>query len=154
MTAMSRLRNRITNRAPDFVIGPAQHPYLRRWWVVPRNRLLNIYLHQFLADDDDRALHDHPWANVSVLIEGEYIEVLATKGATSARVRRAPGSVIFRRPSTAHRIELLDGRPCWTLFITGPAVRKWGFWCPQGWRYWRDFVAERNSGEVGKGCAP
>ena len=52
---------RITRRPADFVIGGAERPYLRRWWVIPRNRLFNVYLHQFLRSDDDRALHDHPW---------------------------------------------------------------------------------------------
>lgn len=24
-------------------------------------------------------------------------------------------------------------RPCWTLVLTGPRVREWGFWCSTGW---------------------
>lgn len=47
-------------RAPDFYIGGNANPYLLRWWVIPRNRFFNVYLHKFLRDDDDRALHDHP----------------------------------------------------------------------------------------------
>ncbi|MGE4307333.1 MAG: hypothetical protein AB7E24_25275 [Novosphingobium sp.] len=33
----------IMQRSPDFVIGDN---YLRRWWVVPRNRFCNAYLHE------------------------------------------------------------------------------------------------------------
>ncbi|SID67872.1 Protein of uncharacterised function (DUF550) [Mycobacteroides abscessus subsp. abscessus] len=47
-------------------------PYLLRWYVIPRNRWLNIYLHKFLRDDDDRALHDHPWWFVSLMLWGQY----------------------------------------------------------------------------------
>ena len=75
------LRRRIADRrAPDLVIGGAADPYLRRWYVLPRNPVLNVYLHHFLRSDDDRALHDHPWVNASVLLDGDYVEVLATRG--------------------------------------------------------------------------
>ena len=50
------------NREPDFIIGGHEAPYLRRHWLIPRNRFFNIYVHEFLRSDDDRALHDHPWA--------------------------------------------------------------------------------------------
>ena len=62
-------------RKPDFIIGPKDAPYLRRWWIIPRNRLFNIYLHQILRSDDDRALHDHPWINCSIILKGRYMEV-------------------------------------------------------------------------------
>ena len=58
-----------------------------------------------------------------------------------------------------HRIELLEpiGRKnnpirCWTVFITGPRVREWGFHCPQGWVHWKRFTAPGDKGSVGKGC--
>ena len=40
---------------PHFVIGGADDPYMLRWYLIPRNRRFNIYLHKFLRDDDDRA---------------------------------------------------------------------------------------------------
>lgn len=43
------------SRNPDFIIGGAD-PYMLRWWVIPRNKVFNIYLHRFLRSDDDRAL--------------------------------------------------------------------------------------------------
>ena len=139
-------------RPPDFIIGPHHAPYLRRWWVIPRNRFFNIYLHQILADDDDRALHDHPWWNVSILLRGSYREIRKD----STKVRRA-GSIVVRNAKTAHRLELpiQNGgiRYCWSLFITGPVIREWGFHCPNGWRHWKEFVDERDSGQIGRGCA-
>jgi hypothetical protein len=137
-------------REPDFIIGGRDDPYVKRWWVIPRNRWFNIYLHQFLRSDDDRALHDHPWVNLSVLLQGEYREHTIAAGGVGRVVTRRAGEMKLRLPGTAHRIEI--DRPCWTLFITGPVVRNWGFHCPKGWRPWQQFVDKRDSGSIGRGC--
>lgn len=133
-------------RKPDFIIGPHHAPYLRRWWIIPRNRWFNVYLHEILQDDDDRALHDHPWVNCSIILKGCYVEITPT-----GRHLRKSWVPIVRRSIAAHRLELVDGI-CWSLFITGPIIRQWGFHCPKGWRLWKDFVNERDSGQVGRGC--
>jgi len=138
------------SRPPDFVIGGANTPYLRRWWLIPRNNLFNIYLHQFLRSDDDRALHDHKYINLSWLLEGEYIEHTIAQGGVHHQRKFRAGDKRMRWPTTAHRIEVND--PCWTLFVTGPSVREWGFHCPKGWRRWQDFVDERDAGAIGRGC--
>jgi hypothetical protein len=70
---------------PDFIIGGTENPYLLRWWVIPRNRWFNIYPHHMLRDDDPRALHDHPWWNVSIVLKGGYME------------HRAHGLPVWRR---------------------------------------------------------
>src|ERR1700761_3749952 len=85
----------VAQRAPDFIIGEdnPQGAYLNRWFLTPWRhwqrrlgkraeanptrwnrtaewlaRLLpNLYLHEFLRDDDDRALHDHPSWGVTFL---------------------------------------------------------------------------------------
>jgi hypothetical protein len=144
---------RMTRRAPDFVIGIQENPYLLRWWVIPRNRFFNVYLHCFMRSDDDRALHDHPWSNVSVLLKGCYIEHTVRAGGINVRTElRAPAIRPRLFGSFAHRVELFDGF-CWTLFITGPRYREWGFHCPErGWIHWKQFTATENAGEIGKGC--
>lgn len=132
---------------PHFVVGPPEDPYLWRWYVIPRNPICCIYIHKFLRDDDDRAMHDHPWSSVSLLVWGRYVEQTA-QGKKEYRA----GSVLFRKATHTHRIELPEGRPAWTLFVTGPRVREWGFHCPQGWVHWRKFTAADQPGRVGKGC--
>lgn len=139
------------DRAPDQVIGGEEDPYMLRWHVIPRNPLFNIYLHRFLRSDDDRALHDHPWLNLSYLLEGEYTEHTIEAGGVHVKTIRKAGDWKFRTASSAHRIELHAG-PCWTLFITGPRLRRWGFHCPNGWRHWKEFTKPNAPGEVGKGC--
>jgi hypothetical protein len=134
------------DRDPDFVIGD---DYLRRWWIVPRNDWCNVYLHHILKSDDDRALHDHPWDNVSLIIKGGYLEHVADGSV----IRRVAGDVVQRSADTLHRLEVDEsGAGAVSLFMTGPKVREWGFACPQGWRHWRDFVDPIDSGKPGRGC--
>lgn len=136
------------SRYPDYIIGEPDRHYLRRWWVIPRNRIFNIYLHEILVSDDDRALHDHPWWNLSVILLNEYQEV-----KFDGTYLRKRGSVLFRRGETAHRLVVPDpNKRIWTLFITGPNVRQWGFHCPKGWRHWKDFCEPGAKGRIGKGC--
>lgn len=139
--------HRIAQRQPDFVIGRSSGPYLRRWWVIPRNDWFNIYLHEFLHDDDDRALHDHPWWSVSLLLNGEVIE-----NTPAGSVRFRTGTIKVRSATYSHRIELIDSKPAWTLFITGPKIREWGFHCPKGWIPWTRFCDPNDIGNVGPGC--
>lgn len=128
---VNRAIGRRMTRPPDFVIGGAERPYMLRWYLLPRNRFFNVYHHAILRSDDDRALHDHPWWSVSLVLDGAMLEVL---------------------PPAAHRLEIRDHALCRTLFITGPKVREWGFHCPKGWRHWRDFVSKGDSGSIGPGC--
>ena len=134
----------MVSRNPDFIIGDN---YMHRWWVIPRNKVANVYLHRIMHSDDDRALHDHPWENTSVLIAGRYVEHNA-----DGSILREAGSVVTRKATDAHRLEILPGEHAVSLFFTGPIVREWGFHCPQGWRLWKDFVDARDSGQVGRGC--
>ncbi len=147
------IANRAMARKPDFIIGGAFDPYMYRWWMIPRNRVFNIYLHQFFRSDDDRALHDHPWANLSIVLAGEYVEHSIAAGGVHERHTYRAGDWRFR-PSgrIAHRIELVNGG-CVTLFVTGPTYRQWGFHCPEaGWIPWKRFTASDDPGSIGKGC--
>lgn len=155
ISLFSIMKRRVADkRPPDFVIFQNGITYMRRWWVIPRNKWFNIYLHELLHSDDPRALHDHPWVNMSLLLEGEYDEITIAKGGINVRSRLKAGQLRFRRSVTAHRLELVDGKPCWSLFVTGPVLRTWGFHCKHGWRPWREFVKIVPGGdhEIGRGC--
>jgi hypothetical protein len=132
---------------PHQIIRNSDAPYLHRWYLLPRNRRLNVYLHRFLASDDPIGLHDHPWWFCSLILRGWYYEVTAT--VTTVRRR---GSIAVRRATHRHRVCLprdANGReiPCLTIIITGPHVREWGFWCsrataePDHFIPWRDIDA-------------
>lgn len=123
------------NRA-DLYIGGRENPYLLRWHLVRKDRWpVNVYLHRMLRDDDDRALHDHPWWFVSIILWGGYIEIAPRDMRTWVLVRRrgqrfvldtvtrvnwmwpqlvldtvtrecGPGRILFRRAEDAHRLML------------------------------------------------
>jgi hypothetical protein len=159
MAWTDRLIESAQQTAPDFVIGGSDRPYLLRWWLIPRNPFLNVYLHCFLRSDDDRALHDHPWLfNASRYLKGVCTEHTIRAGGILVRSPRREGQWKFRWGASPHRIELAPAVgeacwPCWTLFITGPRVRQWGFYCMErGWIHWKRFTADDDKGAVGKGC--
>lgn len=141
----------IFKKEPDLYIGGKENPYLIRWYVIPRNRFFNIYLHKIVRDDDDRALHDHPWWSISLLLKGPLIEV-----DNSGSHLYDTWKIRIRKASYAHRLIIpswvkLRKEAVWTLFFTGPKLREWGFHCPQGWRHWSDFTDESGA-RVGRGC--
>lgn len=150
---------RAEDRLPDFVIGDPEAPYLFRWWLIPRNPFCNIYLHQTVSSDPDREMHCHPWWNVSIILRGLYVERMPARQEQKPRMDerrhidrlRAPGDVVFRSGRHRHRL-IVDGAPCWSLFITGPRYRTWGFWCRKGFVPWRRFVNPTRPGQVGRGC--
>lgn len=135
---------------PSFTVFQNGRPYLQRWFIVPRNDLMNVYLHRFLQSDDDRGLHDHRGDNRSILLEGQYREHFDDG---SVHLRRT-GEVVHRRAADLHRVELIDDLPTVSLFFIGPTVRNWGFKCPDGrWIPWQEFVEIVPGGNaLGKGC--
>ncbi len=149
-------RRTVVRRAPDFVIGEPESPYLLRWWVIPKNRWFNIYFHRFLRSDEDRALHDHPWWSASFILEGSYFEHVQGRETPHLRPQ---GHIGLRSGSALHRVELPrsedtgEESPRWTMFLTGPKYRAWGFLCSKGWRHWETFCAPTAQGNtVGRGC--
>lgn len=135
-------------REPDLVIAPDGNPYLYRWWVTPPHGPSNVYCHVQVDDDPERPLHDHPWDNTSVILSGGYKETISPfpfdpSFATTSEFIRQKGDVIFRKAPWPHRLELLDGcKYAMTLFVTGPKIREWGFWYPDGWRLWTDVTKQ------------
>lgn len=129
-------------RAADQIIhdetADGDVPYLLRWFIRRSKEHGNMYLHHFLRSDFDRALHDHPWDSTSIILKGAYIE---HSWREKWAVRRE-GDVTSRLAMDAHRIELIDGKPVWSLFITGPKIREWGFYCANGWTHNSKFSPE------------
>jgi hypothetical protein len=149
---VTKLIPRAMMRKPDFEIGPAGDPYMRRWWLIKRNPRFNIYLHHILHDDDDRALHDHPWVSLSLCLDGKLSELSRAKDGSEVTRQISCGDVVYRSSTFAHRLSLVDDNPSWTIFITGPKLREWGFLCPKGWVHYKVFTDSVNPGAMGRGC--
>lgn len=124
--------------------------YLDRWGF--RCPLFGLFLHRMEAPDPGLDLHDHPWWFASIVLRGGYTEhrnlsrdaplwseiaeEAADRGkkpfARGWRVARPARSVKTMRLDECHRIVSLDRTPTWTLVITGPIRRRWGFYLPTG----------------------
>lgn len=147
------------------VVGDRRAPRMRRWYLwkswrdarlarglpvrwVDRVFDFNVCIHE-IRQDDPPGLHDHSWWNATVVLRGRLVEtnfIGASAVVWRERVRAGwthvryllPGTVRVRRACDAHRLELaLAHSPAWTLFITGPWRREWGYWRDGIWVDWR-----------------
>jgi hypothetical protein len=82
----------------------------------------SLRVHRWLAPDDDRAFHDHPWAFLTVVVRGGYTD-RSPAGADHLQA----GSVRYRPALHRHTV-VPDPGGAWTVMLTGPVRRQWGFW--------------------------
>lgn len=101
-------------------LGLPSCPYLIRWrFETPWG---SVRLHHWLGPDDDRAFHDHPWWFWTFILHGGYTDrSLAGDDHLHAGMMRY-------RPALHQHTVIPDPQGAWTLLITGPPVRSWGFW--------------------------
>lgn len=132
----------LKSRPADEVIGDQ---YMSRWHLRRKKGRHNLYLHRYVGSDDDRALHDHPWKSIGVVLWGALYEV------TERGERRLwPWLPKYRSAYYAHRLRLKSDYAL-TLFFTFPKEREWGFHCPKGWVHWREFT-DKSGKKTGAGC--
>ena len=87
------------------------------------------YLHKIHLSDNADSLHNHPWRwAFSVILWRGYYEERLTSDLQVKRRRVWPFTINFLRGTDYHRLDLVQGRPAWTLFVVGPRVKNWGFW--------------------------
>lgn len=140
--------------------------YFARFWLQTPNGTRDsgylesgdsMLLHWLVQPDDDDALHDHPWDFESRILSGGYVEEISDgygKAQAPDEQNREPdlgptktwfwnhdeGEIITKKATDLHRIRVLHPNT-WTLVITGPRVREWGFH-PAGkpWQDWRSYL--------------
>lgn len=114
----------------DLIRASDQVVYLRRWWLV-KTPWGGIMLHRMGGPDARPTLHDHPFAFVSIVLRGGYIERRRRGRSMDVQLNRVRWLNVMRRDD-AHSIRLLLRYPTWTLVFTGKHRRTWGFWEPTG----------------------
>lgn len=129
-------------RSADEIIG---ENYMRRWHLRRNPGKSNLYLHRYDGSDDDRALHDHPWRSVGIVLWGRLYEI-----TEQGEKRLWPLIPKYRKAVYTHRI-ILKSRFAYTLFVTFRKEREWGFHCPNGWVHWREFT-DKSGQRTGTGC--
>lgn len=138
-------------------------PYLSRWYLI-RNSIVGVFLHCFHRSDEERALHDHPWSFFVIILWRGYWEHYEVKVPCifclgkghnffvenircsqckgrgwkwrPRKKRKWPGMMMYRPALWKHRVELIDGKPSWSLFIRFRKIRDWGFHTKDGWIQW------------------
>lgn len=117
-------------RWPQFAwaqpLGRAECPYAFRW--VADFGFCAFRLHRWVGSDDPRAMHDHPYFFFTCVLWGGYDDV--NPGGVEPMT---PGTVRFRPARYTHTVRVRPGG-CWTLLVSGPTVRRWGFWVGGKWR--------------------
>ena len=154
-------RNLLERIFPHFEIngGAGRCPtYLHRWTLLTGPRGFAVYLHKFVGSDWGRDPHDHPKRFISIGLKGSYVEQ-SYEGIREAnrdgRLHSDEDGVVRRRYNApwirsfpaehVHRLLLDPGTTCWTIVITLPISRAWGFWPPteqgrRSWKGWREYI--------------
>lgn len=152
----------ILNKIPNkIIVNCDRKPYLRRWYLI-HWKFFSLFLHRFFRSDEERALHDHPWSFITFILWRGYIEhqekshpcpICNSRYQTvpshkcpnchgskfftiQSTHRRWPLTIHYRPATHRHRVELVDGKPAWTLIIHFKRIREWGFWEKTGFVQW------------------
>lgn len=102
-------------------------------WILQRLGI-DARVHVILRSDKERDPHDHPVPYLTVILRGGYWEERYNRAGEMVSARfHGPGSILFRRASSLHRLILegMIGHPCTpvtTLFVRWTRRRQeWGF---------------------------
>lgn len=96
-------------------------PYVYRWRFEIRG-LGSLRIHHWVGPDDDRAFHDHPWWFLTFILKGGYTDLNPGGG------EHLHAGQLRYRPALHRHTVIPDEGGCWTILVTGPRIRTWGFW--------------------------
>jgi hypothetical protein len=91
-------------------------------WTLLRTRWFTLCLHYLDAPNWHPQCHDHPWWFVAIILAGGYWE-----NAYGKTRWRGPLSFLYRPAWWSHNVATPRRQPNWSLIITGPKAREWGF---------------------------
>jgi hypothetical protein len=138
-TRWRRLLQRVAGFLPARQIVLHGHLLFMRYHVCRLPGGGHVYLHHYLAPDDDQGMHDHPWDWArSLILAGGYWEtrpkcecIVFGRGARvfTQNVLRLPGDTYKLRGEDFHRItDFTEGSSSsWSLFMHGPYTKGWGY---------------------------
>ncbi len=128
--------------------------YLYRFVLANLPGGRRVYLHHFVGDDWSRDPHDHPKWFISVGLWGAYDEDVYSPeigGDEAVRTKRWRAPWIRKFPAEhIHRVRARHTGGAWTLVVTGPVTREWGFWYRRTWVAFREYLSAH--GDARKDC--
>jgi hypothetical protein len=104
--------HRVRTRGNVVGIGFADDPTYHRYFVIPRNRFLNVYLHRFRHSDFEH-LHDHRMANISIILKGYYYEQRFVKQPIAGEPLRILARSSLRRCDRCSGVRQPRIGSCW-----------------------------------------
>lgn len=111
--------------------------YAKRWALAVDDEGC-AYLHNLIGPDQPY-LHDHPWSFKSHILSGGYVEVIHDHNRVQeVSQRHVSGSVLHRSSDFMHFISHVEPNT-WTLVVTGPRIKEWGFYVATEWMHFKDF---------------
>lgn len=90
-------------------------------YQLVKTRWFNIYLHELTAPQWHEKCHDHPWWFVTLILWPGYLEE-----NVQGFFYREPGTVWYRPAHYRHNVVTPQGTS-WSIIVTGPKSRDWGF---------------------------
>ena len=134
-------------------VGADGDPYLDRLRIV-QTPWFGVYLHHIHRPDRDRDPHDHPWVLRRWCSAGAISETVWPDKRSLDRERhprvRCRWSLRSLGRDSAHMITDVFG-PLWTLVLTGPRRSDWGFWTPDGFVGWREYISRSEASRANRG---
>lgn len=143
--------------------------YMKRDWLIAKSDdKPAARIHQINRSDVDRASHNHPWRNVSVVLNGCYYELIPAdqqedfqnvpehirglcKNTEPMRaIKRVAGDVVCREAHDRHKILIDPNEKPTSLFITSPKSQEWGFFTEQGFVHHQQYLTDESSTDQSK----
>lgn len=129
-------------------LGPYAHAVVRASELLTRvrSRTPAVFLHRTFRADPGRDVHNHPWPWAGTFVLwGGYVQLIKERlptGYYSERFVRVDRWTWHRDgfyPNQYHRIVSVKPNT-WTLFVTGPRLRDWGFLVRGAHIRWRPYL--------------
>lgn len=117
--------------------------YMERYWLIkPRAWLpFSTRIHFILRPDSDRALHDHPFAYRTFILDGWYVE----EDVFGKHCLRDSGETVAACAKTFHRIVAVPSEGVTTLFFMGRRTNPWGFIVNDRKVGWKEYLGVKES---------
>jgi hypothetical protein len=118
------------------------YPSRLKPWLLEK-LICGIRVHHIVKPDNDVEFHDHPYKwMLSIVLSGDYIETRLVDPVRGKEKNFSVTTHNWLRGDTFHKIISLGDREVWTLFISGPKIKSWGFYNTGTRTYtpWRSFV--------------
>jgi hypothetical protein len=140
-TMSRRVPRRLITR-PDIANAAKRIDYLYRAYLEGHEAADDqpgLLLHKFVASDEKKRLHSHPWKwAFSFIAAGSYLEHRSKQDPDKPKPTDAvifgerqekifvPGDINVLTEDDFHRVEILTPE-VWTFFIHGPRCQTWAF---------------------------